>query len=263
MTELSERDPRVWLSKSFMTGADMCGERAWRDIHDPRPFVMTEKVAFGKAVDVAVGHLIATSSAPDPAVATDYGMALIKDDARFVDRLEVERAAEAFVTEVLPAFDWDGALLQHHVRIDIHPIGGIDGHPDIILADGTILDVKTASKAKPLSAAADSVLELGFYALARYYETGVMPPRVGYVTWVRSSRPYWQIVTTNVTDNLLDRAAYRASVIRGAIEADTAHNLDREEPRNVSFPNGPKYAGLCNTCAHAPRNGGACSIAEE
>ena len=261
MDSLATRDPRKHLSKSFMVGADLCGERAFLDIHHPRPFVSNERMAFGTAVDAGIQHLIGFGE--EGAVATDWAMAALKPGSPAVDRLAVEQALVDFAATILPAFSWTDALVQHHIRIDIAGMGTIDCHPDIILNDGTILDIKTASKAKSATAAQEAILELGFYAFARFYETGKMPPRVGYVTWVRSAKPYWQVVMADVTPKMIDRAVARAATYRRALEADMAHNQGREHPQNVAFPNGPRFGGLCNDCVHNPRNGGGCSISEE
>ena len=58
---LAARDPRQFLSKSFMVGAELCGERAHLDLNRPRPFRMNEAVLFGKAIDVGVEALIESS----------------------------------------------------------------------------------------------------------------------------------------------------------------------------------------------------------
>lgn len=244
-----------------MVGADLCGERAFLDIYDPKPYFLNERMAFGTAVDAGIQHLIGFGE--EGSIATDWAMAALKPGSPAVDRWEVERALVDFAATILPVFSWTDALVQHQIRIEIAGLATIACHPDIILSDGTILDIKTAAKAKTATAAQEAVLELGFYAFARLYETGRMPPRVGYVTWVRSTKPYWQIVMADVTQKMLDRAYARASTYRRAIEADMEHNEGRDDPENVAFPNGPRFGGLCHDCVHNPRNGGGCSISEE
>ena len=259
---LEERDPRKVLSKSFLVGADMCGERAWRDIHDPRPFYMTEKVAFGKVVDAALQKLVETwnAGATDVTASIDHAVVTVAE-ASMVSIPEVQRAVEDF-WPLLADFDWAEARIQPELNATIPGVGDVNGHPDFILRDGTLLDIKTAARAKPENAAAQSPLELGFYALSCLW-AGEPVKRVGYITWVRTKAPSWQVLVADVDDRMLDAAWQRAFRRANNLRADANVNTGGFPAVNVSFGNGPKYAGLCNTCAHNPSNGGGCEIAEE
>ena len=53
---------RTWLSKSQLNTADMCGQKAWLEIHHRRPFIPTEQTTFGSAVDAAVEQDLAHAS---------------------------------------------------------------------------------------------------------------------------------------------------------------------------------------------------------
>jgi len=263
---LANRDPRERISKSFMIGADLCGWRAWYDIHDPKPFRMTEKVAFGKAVDAGVELVIAarrSGQEPDFALSRRAAEATAEDHALPIDWAAVDAALFAFHVDVIPQFDWAYCVTQQRLALEIDGIGAVDGHPDVILADGTILDVKTAARSKAPNAAATAYLELGFYALAYEALTGSASPRVGYVTWVRSRSPYWQVVTAPVTDRMRVIARHLASAKARAVEADALLNEGALAPANSTLTNGPKFPGLCADCSHAPWNLGACAIAEE
>lgn len=261
---LEERDPRKVLSKSFLVGADMCGERAWRDIHDPRPFYMTEKVAFGKVVDAALQVVIQTwnERATNIPKAIEWAIKANEAIEHLVSIPEVEAAIDAFMSGPFMFFEWTDARIQPELNATIPGIGDVNGHPDFILGDGTLLDIKTAARAKPDNAAAQSPLELGFYALSCLW-AGEPVKRVGYITWVRTKSPSWQVLVADVDDRMLDAAWQRAFRRANNLRADANVNTGGFPAVNVSFGNGPKYAGLCNTCAHNPSNGGGCEIAEE
>ena len=49
---------RTALSKSQLAVADICGQKAWLEIHHRRPFIPDEKVTFGAAVDATVESVI-------------------------------------------------------------------------------------------------------------------------------------------------------------------------------------------------------------
>lgn len=269
--DLSSRDPRKLLSKSFLVGADLCGERAWLDIHRPVPFHMTEKVAFGSAVDLAVQMVLAGRDAGLDVLAGDAErvvaeVALLLETRRSDPAVSIEEvldAANHFAAYVERSeLDFSGAIRQHHIRVPVPDVGVVDGHPDLILRDGSIVDIKTSPRSKPVDAAASAYLELGLYALAREIETGARVPRVAYLTWVRSSRPAWQLVSAEVTERMLAIARGRAASTARAIAADATLNEGAETPRNWTFPNGPRFVGLCGSCGHNPALGGTCAIYE-
>lgn len=272
--DLATRDPRKLLSKSYLVGADLCGNRAWLDLWYPVPFRQTEKVAFGSAVDLGVQIILG---------ARDAGLDVLRDDPdRLIDPVrellesrptdpaveldEVLRALIAFrdYADSVPAdvLDFTGAARQHHVRVPVPGCGMVDGHPDLILRDGAIVDIKTSPRAKPSDAAATAFLELGLYALAREIETGERVPWVGYLTWVRSAKPYWQLVRAEVTDRMLTIAQERAAGTSRAIAADEELNRGAESPQNFTLTHGPRFPGLCGTCGHNPAFGGRCTISE-
>lgn len=270
--DLAERDPRKLLSKSFLIGADLCGHRAWLDLYYPQPFVQTERVAFGSAVDLGVQVILAGRDAGLDVLAGDAER-VVEPVAELiasrptdpaVDLAEVLVALRAFADFLAAGSDLDfaGALRQHHFRLPVPGVGTVDGHPDLILRDGTIVDVKTSPRAKAQDAAATAYLELGLYALAREVETGQRVPRVAYLTWVRSSRPSWQLVTADVTDRMLEQARHRSAATSRALAADAELNAGSSSPVNWTLTHGPRFGGLCGTCAHNPAYSGRCEIAE-
>lgn len=269
--DLASRDPREMLTKSFLVGADLCNRRAWLDLYDPRPFVMTERVAFGKAVDLGIQKIIAAIGAGIelPTIGASIMaeiMAMLDetdDTDPAVDLNEVIVAIDRFATDIAPRYDLAYASVQRSINIELEGIGRVSAHPDVILADGSIYDVKTAGRAKLADAASTSYTELAWYALIREAETGVEVPRVGYWTWCRTANPYWQIVESDVTPRMLAVARSRAEGYRSAIDADVRMNAGAEKPRVYAFPGGPAFAGLCRDCAHNPARQGSCTISEE
>lgn len=263
MTALDSRDPREFLSKSFLTGLDWCGWAQWWSIHEPRPFIRDEGIVFGSAVDAGTQAIITMKRAGDT-VDMDRALtpaaAILNETDIPVDALAVQVAIEQFVR--LP-FDWTFAKVQHHIRLEVPGLGMVDAHPDIILRDGSVYDVKTSKRSKAADAAEKSYRELGFYALLRQYETGETPPHVGYITWVRSQKPYWQVVEAPVTDRMLRVAYLTAQGVARALQADQMLNEGLAEPVNAVFTSGPAWPGKCATCPYAPYNGGRCEIAEE
>lgn len=263
--DLNQRDARKTISKSFLVGADLCGEKAWRSVHDPRPFTPIEKVSFGsaldQAVDLAIGYIRSGQVIDMERVATAVYAVQERDGIEFDTDGAIE-AAELFPVQVAPEYDFSLALTQHAIRVEIPGLGAVDGHPDVILPVG-LYDVKSSAKAKPQDAARDSYSELGLYALMRRAETGTAPLAVGYWTWVRSKRPYWQIVTAPVTERMLRISMARASGYVRALEADAVLNEGLAVPVNGTFPGAPKFPGLCLDCPYSPGMGGDCEKASE
>lgn len=270
--DLSRRDPRERISKSFIAAADVCGNRAWLQLHHPMPWTAPEKVTFGSAVDAGVEVIVkalAKGEEPNSGRALKAAMARVETEENAPNAAEVMVALDKFADwSVVGEVIWDGAVTQAHLRLELPGIGEVDAHPDLLLADGlsgtfidTIIDIKTAARPKPANAAATSYTELGLYALLVKADTGEAPANVGYWTYVRSKLPYWQEVLAPVTDHLLTVARHRVAAVARAIEADALLNDGVAEPRNSVFVNGPKYG--CGDCPYHPSVGGPCLIAEE
>lgn len=264
MTIVSRPDlsTRTALSKSALVAADLCGEKAFLDIHDRRPLIPAENITFGSAVDAGVEQILTMRRAGQPIDQRRFIAAaqeVIERDGVEVDLDEVERALDAFVLGIMPRYDFDFCQLQSTLREDLDGLGESEGHPDVQLRDGSIYDVKTAKRSKPSDAAATSV-ELGFYVLLSE-ASGTPVPKVGYWTWVRTQRPGWQIVEAPVTAEMRRRTYEMAARYVRARKADEVLNRKTANPVNFSFFSGPKNLSLCNTCAYNPAFGGPCSIA--
>lgn len=254
---------RTTLSKSALVAAGLCGAKAWFDIHERRPIVRSEKITFGSAVDAAVEQVLTAVRAGVPIEQDRYMAAaeeVVARDEVEVDLEDVDRAATRFVIEVLPKYDFALCGLQVTLREDLDGLEEAEGHPDVRLHDGSLWDVKTAAKSKPADAAATSV-ELGFYALLSEAERRLPVPRVGYWTWVRVTRPYWQILEAPVTDEMRRRTFELAAAYVRAKKADALLNRNAETPLNFTFPSGPKNLSLCSSCQYSPAFGGPCVLA--
>lgn len=268
--DLARRDPRERISKSFVASADICGNKAWLSIHHPMPWTAPEKVTFGSAVDAGVEVIVkalAKGEEPNSGHALEAAMARVETEENAPDAAEVMVALDAFADwSVVHDTDWQNAVTQPHLRLELPGIGEVDAHPDLLLSSGDrigcVVDIKTAKAAKPANAAAMSYTELGLYALLIEADRwGEAPENVAYWTYIRSKKPWWQEVLAPVTDPLLTVARHRVATVARAIEADALLNDGVAEPRNSVFVNGPKYG--CGDCPYHPAVGGPCLIAEE
>jgi len=263
--DLTLRDPRRLISKSFVSQVGICGQKAWYQIHEPRPWTAPEKVTFGSAVDAGVEVIVkALRDGAEPDLAAAHHEAMLRVDG------EVNRPDDGLVFVALKQFtewsvvhevDWTGAATQPHIRLELPGIGEVDAHPDLILSGGVIVDIKTGKAAKPEDAAATSYTELGLYALLYQEHTGERARNVAYWTYVRSRMPWWQERIAPVTDHLLRVARHRVAAVARAIEADSLLNDGVTVPINSVFTSPPRYG--CGDCQYHPDLGGPCEWAEE
>lgn len=240
---------RRTFSKSAYNTWDLCGTKAYFEDNERRPFVPTEKVSFGSALDAAIEIAV---------VGIREGHELYKQDAAILEAIEAVEvrddldlpkeelllAVRGFRNEVAPKFDLTEVRTQVAIDVDIPGIGPVSGHPDLLLPNPW--DVKSSSREKALPS-----VELGLYAIMVERAEGRIVPEAGYMTWVRPKR--WVIqhmpITPEVRRWTWERAARYAAVRR----------LDPETQKAVA--GGPKFDGLCQDCVYAPWNGGGCSIA--
>jgi hypothetical protein len=169
----------------------------------------------------------------------------IARDGTDVDPLEVEGALDRWMVTIAPAYDFRYASVQQRISGEIEGLGPVDGHPDVVLGDGRIFDVKTSKRPKKEQA----TVELAFYALIGRECAGLAVPSVGYWTYVRTQRPYWQTVEFTVTDALIDWAVEKGAAYVRAKNSDERLNRGQAVPVNWSMSAGPKYG--CSTCQYA------------
>lgn len=261
---------RTALSKSLLGSFDLCQTKTWYGLHDPRPFVTNEKVVFGAAVDAGVEVLVkGISSGQKPDLSKAYAAAawIVKREPVELAFSEVEDAIESFLYDVTPHIDFAGAVTQASITATIDGLGECNGHPDIILQDDSVLDVKTSARAKTVPS-----LELGFYALL-LEATRAEVPTVGYLNYVRLKKPYWHGYTRKagetmgvplivpVTDDLRTWSREKAWAYVRAAKADEMMQVEGLPAQNYSMTGGPKFDGLCSDCPYNPALGGPCVIA--
>lgn len=239
---------RTAVSKSTLTGFDACPTKAWHDIHHRRPLIPAENITFGSAVDAAVEVAVKYLRAEQPvdlAVAMTAAMEPITRDGTDVDILEVEGALDRWMVTIAPGYDFRLAAVQQRISGELPDIGPVDGHPDVVLGDGRIFDVKTSKRPKR----DEPTVELAFYALIGRECAGLAVPSVGYWTYVRTQKPYWQTVELTVTPEMLGWAIEKAAAYVRAKRTDAVMNRDQAEPVNWAMTGGPRYG--CSTCQYA------------
>jgi hypothetical protein len=263
MTALAVREDlnqRTALSKSALNVADLCGMKAWLEIHHRRPLILVPDLVFGSAVDAAVEQVLKATAAGIPLGAArpmEAAAEIVERDGIEIHMEEVEAAIVDFVRDILPAHDWTECVLQAHLNVVMDGWGECDGHPDIVLRSDACWDVKTSKRAKETA----RTVELGLYALMIEATTGRPVPEIGYLTRVRTKTPTWQTLSTPVTDEFRDWTRERVDAFVRAKRADVLLNRNAVEPVNWTFPSGPKNGGLCRTCQYNPMFGGACRMA--
>lgn len=259
VVERPDLTTRTSLSKSVLTSFELCETRSWHAIHDPRPFVPNERMTFGSAVDAGVEVVVKSVASGQPVdIQRAFSAAafiVARDEVELVFS-DVERAIEGFADDVVPKFDWALSVTQASITAEIEGLGECNGHPDIIFGSGSVMDVKTSSRAKDVPS-----LELGFYALLMEAHSGIPVPSVGYLNWVRLKKPYWQIAQTPVTDELRRWSYEKAAAFVRAKKADTLLNARAEVASNFSMTGGPRFDSLCADCPWSPALGGPCLIA--
>lgn len=265
LVERPDLSKRTALSKSALVAAELCGHKAFYDIHDRR-FIPTEKTVFGSALDgameVAIGYFRIGQPADLDVAAQAAWEVLERPENADVDMDrdamagEVVYAVRGFAKDAAHHYDWEYVQTQLSLSGEMEGLGEVDGHPDIRFRNGDVADVKSASKSKP----DDRSVELGFYGVLCEALTGEAVPRVGYLTFVRSRR-IWQELWQPFTDEYRRWAVERAAAYIRAKRADVALNAKSPVPVNWSFGAGPKFQSLCSDCAYNPALGGACPLA--
>lgn len=255
MTQLVVRPDlsvRTAVSKSALGEYDLCQTKAWHALYHRLPATPNERMTFGSAVDAAIEVAIKHLRSEQP-IEYERCMAaaheVIARDEVAVDSADVERALDRWIVDLAPRYDFRLARTQHHIRGVLDDIGEVEGHPDVWLADGRIFDVKTASRAK----ADEMTTELAFYALLGREVEGIAVPSVGYWTWVRIGKPYWQVLEWTVTDEWLQWAVETAAAYVRAVRVDRMHNARSEHPNNWAFGGGPAFPTMCADCQYRDR----------
>lgn len=219
-------DPkRTGISKSLITSTALCGRKGWFSEHvrlpdgSRVPWIIPERVAFGAALDEAVLSIAFAEregSSWNPYEVLADGMGAVRgkktepgiDWIKFEDDLKV--AIDLFVFDVLrlatsddPLVNFKGAYLQGLDGESLR-VGDLIGTPDFILSGNTrpnkrtlILDLKASSRSKSEKDLRSA--ELSYYAWLWAAHTQGDLPDVGYLTYVRKTKPAYQLLTGSVT----------------------------------------------------------------
>lgn len=237
---------RTALSKSAVTGWDLCPTKAGFELRARRPLIPNEKISFGSALDAATEKLVIgaregwTEKKTLQAAADATGF-VVERDGIPLPTDEMDKAVRGFWGEVIPRFDWSRAETQAEIAAVIPGLGEVQGHPDVILAGPW--DVKSSRYKKDLPS-----VELGLYAILLEEARGVEVREAGYLTWVRSGRGRWEIQPWQITSEARRWTWARVNQYARAVETG-------------AFFGAPKYPSLCESCQYAPANGGECEIA--
>lgn len=202
-------DPaRIGLSKSLMTSpcqrkgfyGETVRDESGRRIRSAMP----ERVHFGSAVDSAHAYIVerirdGLSWSVEAALAV--GQAAVANAVWAVPQTDVEW--EVFDVQLENALNLFVSHPDGLARIDATDIriqgdngrslavDDVIGTPDYLLADGSVLDVKTSGRVYTAGKFIESA-EMPIYAYLAASESGVIPPRLIYQVYVRTMKPYWQ-----------------------------------------------------------------------
>jgi hypothetical protein len=245
-------DPkRTGISKSLITSTALCGRKGWFSEHvrlpdgSRVPWILPERVAFGAALDEAVLSIAfaeRTNTSWNPYEVLADGMGAVRgkktepgiDWLKFEDDLKI--AIDLFVFDVLrhgsseaPLVDFHGSKLQGLDGESLR-VGDLIGTPDFILSGDTrpngrtlILDLKASSRSKSEKDLRSA--ELSYYAwLWAAYTKGDLPD-VGYLTYVRKTKPTYQLLTGSVTSAQLLLAEEYVKTTRSIMSAGAQEDV--------------------------------------
>lgn len=250
-------DPkRVGISKSLVTSTALCSRKGWYSEHvrmpdgSRVPLIAPERMLFGSALDEAILYVAYSIREGQrwtlgDAVAVGMQAVLGKPHDPEIDlvtfEVQLRNAIEVFQLDVLndlgdggkPILDFRGALFQGLNGESLKIGEGEDaliGTPDFILAAEhresgrpLILDLKASSRAKSPKDLRSA--ELAFYAWLWMAHTRGELPDVGYLTYVRSARPRFQILTGKVDNAMLLLAEEYVRATRTIVRAKDVTNL--------------------------------------
>ena len=266
-------DPRrVGISKSLVTATALCGRKGWfsekiRLADGSRlPLIAPERVAFGSALDEAIliiADSIRSNQRWDEKDVVDQGFyaARSRPTEDGIDwgifHAQLEAAVKIFIFDVLETelVTFRDVYLQG-IDGESLKVDGLIGTPDFIFRrwkgeDGgtMILDLKASSRSKSERDLRSA--EMAFYSyLWTRYSAGELPG-VGYLTYVRTKRPTYQLITGKATaDHLLLAEQYLAA---------TKAVVARDSVDEVGFST--SFCGSCEWRKPNPEVGfGGCSV---
>lgn len=258
-------DPaRIGLSKSLMTSpcqrkgfyGETVRDESGRRIRSAMP----ERVHFGSAVDSAHAYIVESirdGRSWSARLASDLGMVAVEDKEWAeepdweVFELRVRNAIDLFVSQPdgLSRIDATGIRIQGDNGRSLSTEDVI-GTPDYLLADGSVLDVKTSGRVYSPAKFIESA-EMPIYAYLAASESGVIPPRLIYQVYVRTMKPYWQWLEVPGTSAHVALGRYHAAHWRKGLALGDAD----------LFAVDLKFCGDCPFAAPLPEYGFAgCAV---
>lgn len=138
-------------------------------------------------------------------------------------------------------------LVEKWVKIYVPGlVPSISGTIDLLDSDHRLLDLKTASKAWPVSRAETSS-QITIYHKLVEVETGRAPTESRFDVLVKGKTPRYQPIITNRTDDDFEAVVERLKIMMDMIVAGLF-----PPARAGDWICGPKYCGYWYTCKHVP-----------
>lgn len=251
-------DPkRTGISKSLITATALCNRKGWfaekiRTADGGRlPLIAPERVAFGAALDEAILEIVVAirEGAPWNMEAVHHlGMTAAQTRPHKADidwekfKGELRVALELFRSDILrddglgdpPLIDFRGALVQgingDSIRVITEAFGEVIGTPDFIISGRTrangrdlVLDLKSGARAKSERDLRGA--EMAFYAYLYAQKWGGDMPDVGYLTFIRTKAPRFQILTGSATADHLRLAEEYLQTTKFVVARETADEV--------------------------------------
>jgi hypothetical protein len=240
-------DPkRVGISKSLVTSTALCNRKGYfaETVRLPDgsriPMIAPERVLFGSALDEAI-LFIAYQTRENlkwteaDAVAEGMAAVLGKRHEEGIDfqlfELQLLNAVKIFTYDVLEPglVDFHGALLQGLDGESVRA-GDLIGTPDFIISGKTrpngrtlILDLKASKRAKSEKDLKGA--EMSFYAWLWSIHSGGELPDLGYLTFTRTAKPRYQLLTGEATAGHLLLAEEYVKTTRSVVSRGSQENV--------------------------------------
>jgi len=265
-------DPkRVGISKSLVTTTALCGRKGWYSekirLEDGSrlPFIAPERVAFGSALDEAIlliAEALRSGRKWDEDEVVNAGIEAVRsrptEDIEWeIFEAQLRAAVKIFVYDVIePELVTFRDVYLQGLDGESLKVEGLIGTPDFIFRKWKgeqgatmILDLKASARSKSTKDLRSA--EMAFYSyLWSRYSSGELP-QVGYLTYVRTKRPTYQLITGKATmEHLLLAEQYLAA---------TRSVVGRESVEEVAFTT--SFCGSCEWRKPKPEVGfGGCSV---
>jgi hypothetical protein len=240
-------DPkRVGISKSLVTSTALCGRKGWFSekirLEDGSrlPFIAPERVAFGSALDesiLIIAEALRANQSWNEKDVVDQGLfaARSRQTEEGIDweifHAQLEAAVKIFVYDVIePELVTFRDVYLQGLDGESLKVEGLIGTPDFIFRKWNgevgatmVLDLKASARSK--SAKDLRSAEMAFYSyLWSRYSAGELPG-IGYLTYVRTKRPTYQLITGKATGEHLLLAEQYLAATRSVVGRDSVEEV--------------------------------------